>query len=786
MAETSPGTLCGTVQGRTDQGRTDQGGTRQAGTGPEGWPRPRAYDRLSRPGRLSAWLPAATVTAFTAAVLLYFGVSVRDLLLFCAYAVACVALPGTLLVRALYRGRRTLAEEIALGVALGYVLEVLGYIAARAAGAPLLVLAWPAATYAAVAAFPRLRGRGARESRTPAPLWWSWALALIVASLVAWSAATFFRHTALTWPLMATANVDLPFHLALIGELKNHVPPTVPLVAGEPLLYHWFVYAHYAAASWITGIEPLVLLFRLGMLPVLAALAVLLAMVARRVVRSRAGALAALAGTFFMATPQPYLGPNTGVFTWRIQSWTSPSQTFGALLLVPVVLLVIELLERRTATARHWSLLGVFLVGVMGAKATQLPLLAAGLAAVGAAEIVRRRRLSPALLGVAAVTGACLLYAQFVLFGGARNAIIVDPLSLMRFTWHELTGQEEAHAGISASLGVAVLYLLCWTAIWAGVLGLVGRSRSLARPAVPLMLGMGLAGLGAVLVFGHSQMSQIYFLAGGYPYLVILAVHGLSVVRRRARLTYRTAAVAIGTGVLAELLVRHLCGVTVPLAPGLPDTLLYLPYVALWATVAVVAVVLAARGWRRIRLWAFLVFMVTALGLPSAWAARVLPSGGAGGGAAPDGSPVPVSAVPAGAMSAARWLRAHSDPGDVVATNAHCLWGYENPCQHLHMWLAALAERRVLVEGWTYTPSNNDRWRPGQRTETLPFWDAERLRLNDAAFRDPASAAIRLLHARYGVRWLVFEQRPGMVRPRAGEWANPVYRSGDYAIYRIT
>ncbi|WP_182905463.1 hypothetical protein [Microbispora sp. H13382] len=751
--------------------------------------RPDARAARTRAARVLAWLPAATVTAFTAAVVLRYGVSVRDLLCFCAYLVACVALPGTLLVRALYRGRRTVAEEIALGVALGYVAEVLAYVAARAAGAPLLVLLWPAVTYAACAAFPRLRGRGAAVPRATAPLWWSWFLALTVASLVAWSAVTFFRHTALTWPLMAVANVDLPYHLALVGELKNHMPPTVPLVAGEPLLYHWFVYAHYAAASWITGIEPLVLLFRLGMLPVLAALVVLLAMVARRVARSRAAVAATLAGTFFMATPQLYAGPGAGVFTWRVQSWTSPSQTFGALLLVPVVLLVIEALEPRGrpvsgADAGRWILLGVFLVGVMGAKATQLPLLAAGLAAAGAAALVRRRAPSRALLAAAGMTAACLLYAQFVLFGGARNGIVVDPLSLMRTTWGQLTGQDEARAGTAALLGVTLLYVLCWATIWFGVLGLLGRSRALTRPGVLVMLGMGLSGLGAVLVFGHCLMSQIYFLAGGYPYLVITAVHGLSLARRRARLPYRAVAVAAGSGVLIGLLVRALCGVRVPLAPGLPQASLYLPYAAAAAAVTVVAVVLAIMRWSRARRWAFIVFMVTGLGLPFAWAARAL-SGDAGDASSAPGGPVPVTSVPAGALDAARWLRAHSGPDDLVATNAHCRWGYESPCDNRHMWLAALAERRVLVEGWTYTPSNNGRWRPGLPIERIPFWDEERLRLNDAAFRDSASSAIGLLRSRYGVRWLVLERRRGIPEPRAGEWAKPVYRSADYLIYRV-
>ncbi|MEV4327365.1 hypothetical protein AB0J37_34445, partial [Microbispora rosea] len=86
----------------------------------------------SAPALLLRWLPAVSVTAFTAGVALFYGVSVRDLGLFAVYLAVCVALPGTLLVRALYRGRRTLAEEIALGVALGYAVEVVVYAAARA------------------------------------------------------------------------------------------------------------------------------------------------------------------------------------------------------------------------------------------------------------------------------------------------------------------------------------------------------------------------------------------------------------------------------------------------------------------------------------------------------------------------------------------------------------------------------------------------------------------------------------------------------------------------------
>ncbi|MEU4832520.1 hypothetical protein, partial [Streptosporangium sp. NPDC023615] len=220
----------------------------------EAFPEPEADRPDARPPgmrRLTAWAPAATAAALTGAVLYRHGVSGTDAALFLLYVALGVALPGVLVLRLLYGGRRTLAEEIALGLALGYAVEVFAYAGARAAGMPLLVLAWPAVTFLLFLAVPRLRrhwaGDPSRLERSP--VWWSWSLVLLLAYLLAWSAVSFFARNALTWPALGNAFPDMPYHLALTGELRHHVPPTVPMVAGEPLLYHWFVYAHLAAAS---------------------------------------------------------------------------------------------------------------------------------------------------------------------------------------------------------------------------------------------------------------------------------------------------------------------------------------------------------------------------------------------------------------------------------------------------------------------------------------------------------------------------------------------------------
>ncbi|MFD1499513.1 hypothetical protein, partial [Streptosporangium lutulentum] len=561
------------------------------------------------------------------------------------------------------------------------------------------------------------------------------------------------------------------------------------MVSGEPLLYHWFVYAHFAASSWITGIEPLILLFRLGMLPMLAALLILLAMIAQRVTGSRPAALLATTGTISVGAASLYLG-TSGLFTWGgipDASWTSPTQAFGALLFAPVVLLLVDLLEGRGRGAGRWLLLGIFLVAVMGAKAIYLPLLGAGLLAVVTVEAIRRRRPPWRALAALGMTAGCFLYAQFVLFGRAQQGLKIDPLSFARAAWGELTGLgNRVDPPMASVVAVALAYLLCWVVAWSGILGLLRRPRLLLRPAVVLMLGMGAAGVGAVLLLGHPGRSQLFFLWGAYPYLVIVAVYGILVLVRQAQVSLKTAMCWAGAGAVAAYAIPVLCGVTIPLSPGQADAVLYRPYIVLLAVAAsvTVALVVMCGG---LRAWALVTVMFAAIGLPAYGHARVLSAMDhlIGNDSRAVAKRVAPQDIPEGALEAGRWLRAQSDPDDLVATNAHCRWGYENLCDSRQSWVAALSERRVLAEGWTYTSTNLNRWRPGQLPERLPFWDGERLRSNDLAFQAPSADVMRHLRERYGVRWLFADERHVGPGSEIGDFAELRFRSGDCAVYRV-
>ncbi|TMR89320.1 hypothetical protein, partial [Nonomuraea basaltis] len=474
------------------------------------------------PGRRlgSGWVPAGVVLAGAVVVFLWCGVSARDLVAFAAYVGIGVALPGTLLWRALTGGGRSPAEDVAAGLALGYAVEVLAYLPARAVGAPLLVLVPPVAVVGTFLCVPGLRRhwRGA-AGRERMPGWCAWALAGVAGYLITWSTLTLYRVP------VASAYVDMPYHLALVGEVKHHLPPTLPSVLGERLSYHWFVYADLAATSWVTGIEPVTLVYRLSTLPMALAMVVLVAVLGRRLSGSWAAGVAAVGVTYFLFSPVLQEGV---AFTSRsmFTAWASPTQTFGALLFAPVVLLL-------AGRSRGWVVLAVLLPALAGAKATFLPLLLAGLLVVVVVRWVVERRPPGEWLVAAAVTLMCALFAHVVVFGRGAQGTAFAPFALMRALWGEVANIRMPELASVSATPVVVLtfvHLFCLGCVWGGVAGL---GRWALEPPVLLLLGMGVAGVGAVLVLGHPAHSQLYFLEGVRPYLSIAAVCGVVAAGRR-------------------------------------------------------------------------------------------------------------------------------------------------------------------------------------------------------------------------------------------------------------
>jgi hypothetical protein len=147
-------------------------------------------------------------------------------------------------------------------------------------------------------------------------------------------------------------------------------------------------------------------------------------------------------------------------------------------------------------------------------------------------------------------------------------------------------------------------------------------------------------------------------------------------------------------------------------------------------------------------------------------------------------APLPTT-QPAGAIAAARWLRDHSSPTDLVATNSHCRIVHPNGgCDSREFWVAAYSERQVLVEGWSYTEPAYDSG--GLWDGTLSgshFWDHPMLAANDLVFYHPTAARIVSFVSTYHVRWLVAVGP--LVSPLLASYATLRFTTGDVSVYEL-
>lgn len=738
------------------------------------------------------WLPAAVGYLLIAFALTSTGVSLVDVLVFTVYVALGLALPGTLLWRFVEGDRtRPFVSDVVLGTCLAYAVELFWYVGVRAAGVPLLVLAWPLLVVAA-SLLPRWRARLWRPPdvhRMTAG--WSWGMTAIV--LLAFVLVAQTWSTALITPGgLRAARPDMAYHLSLVAELRHHLPVSSPVVDGEPLYYHWFLHAEVAAASWATGIEPVVLLERLSVAPMIVLTLMGAALLAGRLtgfvpLGLLAPALLVAGGVTSMATT-PW-GEMEDLWL-SVRLYDSPTTTFAQVLLIPVLAAGMRLLRSDVpAPRRLWVTAALLLAALSAAKVTALPIVMAGFLGVVVLGALRRR-LEGRALALFTMCAVVFLLARRLIYGGESRGVRWDPLAM--YESHAVRAGL-ADSAESAGLGLAVLllavHLVQQLIFAAGVVGLARRGRWL-DPSAQLLFGAALAGTVASFTLAANANAQLHFMRTTPVVLAIASAWGLSVLLphdRPKRLPHVlvatalvTAALAAGLEVLGE---RGLIGLEAQRSPwGLVQ-----PYVlaALGVLALVAASVLAAR---RRPLWhgttgAVAVVGCLGLGLPSA------------AGLAVDvvGDPVPHTVQPApedstmigvGGVTAARWLRGNSDPDDLVATNRHCT-PMPYGCDNRLFWLAAFSERGVLLEGWSYQVRTASRaLRLDARSCCLPFWDPPRLQINDAAFRG-APRAVKILRDRYDVRWMVLDRRSPSRLDRLRELADVRYRDGDYVVLEL-
>ncbi|HEY3002845.1 MAG TPA: hypothetical protein VGJ44_10900 [Kribbellaceae bacterium] len=693
-------------------------------------------------------------------------------LAYLAYVAGVLVLPGTVLWRRLAGRSGWLLVDAFLGTAFGVALECLVYVPGRRFGVPLLPLAIPAVALL-VAVPARRRGRDDRTVR-----WWAaGGIWIAVAVVLTWFAGTGSRVVAVDGPGQLRPTTDAPFQLALAGELTHHFPPHVPYVAGEPLAYHWMVYAHVASAHWITGIELNVLIFRIVPLELilltvlgLAAAAVVLS---GRIAAAPVAALLAVAGGDLAAWRWTQHG---GLYTdgpLAVPEVLSPTQALGCALLPALVAVTAVILHRSRPGPGPWVAALVLIAVLAAAKATILPAYGVGLAAAVAYRLVTRRTVDHAALGLGIATAAAFAVNAIVVVRGETYGMTIAPGR----TYRELVAmmvRDRFHAGPVTVWLVAAVLVAGWLMPAAGMLLIRRHVRD--DPTPVLLLGALLAGVAGASAGWQFMLSQIFFVRAVFGIGVLLAAWGLVCLPVRA-LLYVVPALAAG---VAAAVLGRAAG---PAAPSAcPDlacvraVLLVPPLVmGCLAALGVIVVAVAARVPRRGRT---AVAAAVAIGLTVSPTASALAHPRAA-----DATAHGRVTVTPGGVDAARYVRDHSGPDDLVATNVHCLVPARPPCPTASFWIAAYAERRVLVQGWAYTARADA---AGEHQLAGPFWDPALLAANDAVFAAPDEVAVTRLRDVYGVRWLLLDDRvPGAGPQRLARFAHLELHTGNTWVYRV-
>jgi hypothetical protein len=134
--------------------------------------------------------------------------------------------------------------------------------------------------------------------------------------------------------------------------------------------------------------------------------------------------------------------------------------------------------------------------------------------------------------------------------------------------------------------------------------------------------------------------------------------------------------------------------------------------------------------------------------------------------------------ITVGTQAVGDYLRENSSSEDLLISNRHCVGPEENnPCHARVFALSALSERRVLLEGWSYTTC------PLEEPLINTFWDDELFSLNQTVVLEPNQEAF-FKASRYGARWLVIDRQ----RPAAkdfSDYATLEFSRGDMEVWKI-
>lgn len=706
------------------------------------------------------YLPALFGFVAACLILLLSDTSLLATSAYTLYVVGALVLPGTLLYRSLAGYSENLLSDLAWGIVTGFMFELVCWAGFTVIGGNRALWIWPVAVIALYAGHPRLRRFWRRPhgaASTPAAMSWSCAWATVVGW--AYVAATFYRNNTPA-PSGRSPYVDLPWHLGVAYEATRAAPLRTPEASADGILhYHFFVDAHFAAASLISRVDLLTIVTRTGLFPLIFAMVAATMALAYKL--SGRPWIAALAGLLVTAT-------TPGVDFWRrtyrmpILFPESPSGIFSVGISCLVVAFLVDFARRERVSPLRLCLFALTLLISIGTKPSILLVCTPAAALIVGLDLVRRRPLNRGLALAVAMMAAAVVVSipTFTSSGGST----LQPGIKQVLVWNGST--YSTHVLVLLITAVAKGYLLAFTAALAFTHKTIRKD-----PGARLMGALVLVGFAASWIVSHPGLSQRFFWTSGVPFAIVLTAWGTGLTLESSRITRaaltRFLIFSLAVALVAVTLARLVPRSDPSLRPG-------------WALLVVAAVLVA--------LAARLAGLPVVAGLLVAVVASVVVSAPAGLVAAAIRPPhVPAYGALLDQQKAGVWVAAHTPLETTFATNAHCISTRTLPhCDARNFWLSGFGGRRVLIGGYGVTPyALRKTGIDGYAAWRQPYHDPQLYQLNEKAFSNPDRTVLRNLYLRHDVRWLAADRSAGPVSGRLAALAHLEYENDTVAIYRL-
>lgn len=460
-----------------------------------------------------------------------------------AYVVGAIWLPGHCALALLSRERPPLERSLALGLPLGFTLEILLYLACTSAGWRG-AYPWLAAALAAGLAAVVIGREGWRVSLPSVRHWGASpgvVMSVVLLLVMLTTAAHMYAPSPLAGGLLQhSTHHDWVYLVSRAAEIKNRWPLEDPSLAGTPLSYHYFLLVHVAAASRVAELEIPLVLLRLASVPLGIALLAQAFVLGKELGRSIwAGVLAAM---LLFAAGEVSWGESTtgGLFQSLFVSWLyiSPTFLFGMIFMGALMIWAHRLMDAEAVRWMDYGVLFLLAMVATGAKGTSVGPLAAAAGLWCGWRVVAGQSWPGRMILIGALLGAAFVAAYFIFLRGYSGE--GTKLSLFAFPqvspfWLDHVGSWTAalqESGLGPNASATVAGLAGSLVVLAGLngvmlLGLFQAFRRRSRARDPFMVWVGLVAVACVgfgnVVFLDSHGESYLYLPMKLPLVALTA-----------------------------------------------------------------------------------------------------------------------------------------------------------------------------------------------------------------------------------------------------------------------